>query len=325
MRRTTTYAPDVYRALNGFCTIYKPLGVSCSDVFNILRTRLTDQLNELDPRPLNTRLAIEGKFDQEKKLTVLPNLADHPLVVGPRYLPWELRMWMGYPSLGYNTTGVIPILIGKSYIRKYKFKMIGARLINIYELKSQFGFATTNAFASGHIVDKSPFNHIRSGYLESVINKIQTTQRNRLFDAAALPWDSQQAYELAKAWPSRPPKMASWPVIYNIKLKEFNLPDFTLEVIACNSSDQYLANLINDIGLIVKSKAIVKSIRRVSCGPFKAEESLSEKQFDLQSVVDNISYYSTKQGEIQGILQSYHKDLRLLDHEVFNQRQQQNA
>lgn len=67
-------------------------------------------LNELECRPPIEYVSIEG--DPLKSLTVTKevSLADHPLVVGPRYQEEDFRCsWSNH--LGFHTSGVLCINI----------------------------------------------------------------------------------------------------------------------------------------------------------------------------------------------------------------------
>lgn len=285
----TKYAPNVFKALDGVVNLYKPLSISGTQFISLIRERITDDLNQLQVRPVSSRVVITGKHGSKKKLVEQPNWADHPAVVGPRYVPWELPVFSSYSKkLSPKTSGVEPMLIGSDAIRRYKSSMREASFINVYNINAKFGFATNSHFDDGSIIDKTTYKHIKDYTLNRILDRISSDQRNRLFDAAAVPWHSDQAYLLAKSWPSKPAKAARWPVIYSLKCIEFNLPDFVIEVTVNNENEKFLAHLINDIGLLLRSSACVKSIRRVQCGPFKFKDSLTDQEWDLQSLINNI-------------------------------------
>lgn len=304
LTQSTKYAPLISKALNGIFLAYKPAGIRTSDFINELRERISDSLNEYEPRPLSKRLLIEGGFDEEKSIVEVPNLADHPLVVGPRNAPWEQRIGVVRPSLSVRSSGLLVLTLGSAN-KYFLASMNKSHLISVYHISGCFGYATDNFFADGKIIDKATFKHIRSGKMDAVLSKIESTQRGRLFDSASVPLDSEEAYELAKAWPSRPPKMANWPVIYRIRCIHLKLPDFKIEVTIGNENEQLLAQLSQDIGVMLKSNAYTKSIRRVKMGPFDVDSSLTVKDWDLQSIVNHLSLFNAKHKEIHQLLRSY--------------------
>jgi tRNA U55 pseudouridine synthase TruB len=282
--KSTTYAPDIYRALNGILLVCKPPRLRTKDLIIELRARITDSLNQYEPRPIEKRIVIEGEFDSEKNIVEKPNLADHPLVVGPRYLPWDLAMAAAQPHLGYRSSGLDVIMMGSAN-RYFRKKLLSHKLVSIYHITGRFGYMTNTCFYDGKITDKSNYGHIRSGKMDAVLSRIQTSQHDRIFDAAAVSIDSQEAYELAKEWPSRPPKMAKWPVIYRIRCIHLDLPVFKLEVTIVNEDEKTLAQIPHDVAQLLKTSAYTESIRRVKFGPFDINDSLTDKDWDLQSII----------------------------------------
>lgn len=302
--RSTKYAPIISKALDGIFLAYKPAGIRSSDLINELKERISDSLNEYQPRPLSKRLLIEGGYDEEKSIVEIPNLADHPLVVGPRYAPWEQRISVVLPGLALRSSGLLVLTLGSA--NKYFLNsMKKSRFISVYHISGCFGYATDNFFADGKIIDKATFKHIRSGKMDAVLSKIESTQRNRLFDSASVPLESEEAYELAKAWPSRPSTMARWPVIYRIRCIHLKPPDFKIEVTIGNENETLLAQLSQDIGLMLKSNAYTKSIRRVKMGPFDVDSSLTIKDWDLQSIINHLSLFNEKHKELHQLFRSY--------------------
>lgn len=285
--KSTKYAPDIYKALNGILLVYKPPNIKLKAVMEEFREHVTDSLNELKPRPMAAILKIVGETDQEKTIIERPNLADHPLVAGPRYVPWELRVATPKPILNYKSSGVSVFLLG-SACRYHLKRMTNARYVNVYHLTGTFGYVTDNYFSDGKILAKSTYNHIRTGKLDSVLARIEATQNDRLFDASSVPIDSQEAYELAKSWPSRPAKMAEWPVIYRLRCIHCKLPHFKLEITVVNETEHFLAQICHDVGQMLRSAAYTDSIRRVKFGPFSIDDCLTDKDFELQAILNNV-------------------------------------
>lgn len=288
--KSTTYAPDIFKSLRGFLLVHKPAGLHPEEFIRELKLKISDQLNEYDPRPLETRLSIQGNYDEEKKLVELPDLSDHPLVVGPRYNPWEIRMSTVPPVLSTRSSGVMPVVIGPD-IKYLVPRFYKTPMVSVYQLTGRFGYLTDTMFEDGRIIDKTTFKHIKSWKIDNILSKIQSTQRDRLFQISAVPLDSEEAYQLAKAWPSRPPRMARWPVIFRLRCTHFELPEFKVEVTIQYESQQFLAQLIQDIGLGLKSSAYVCSIRRVKYAMFDISDCLTSSEWDLQSIINNINLH----------------------------------
>lgn len=304
--KSTSYAPDIFKALNGVLLVYKPPRLGCRELIRELRERITDSLNQYKPRPIEKRVVIEGGLDSEKRIVERPNLADHPLVVGPRYLPWDLSMAVATPSLGYRSSGLDVILLGEAN-KYYGRKLKSNKIVSIYHITGRFGHVTDTFFHDGKITDKSTYNHIRPGKIDAVLARIQTSQHDRIFDAASVPVHSQEAYELAKEWPSRPPKMARWPVIYRIRCIHLKLPVFKLEVTILNETESLLAQISHDVGQMLRSAAYTESIRRVKFGPFDVNDSLTDKDWNLQSIMKHLSAYHEDYQKFTDMINA-HKD-----------------
>lgn len=286
--KLTNYAPDIYKSLNGILLVYKPPRVSIKDLNSQLRDVISESLNQFEPRPIAKRLQILGEIDEEKAIVEGPNLADHPLVVGPRYLPWELQLTVNYPILNYRSSGICYFLLGSAN-QDFRRKIDYRKFVNVYHITGKFGYITDNFFSDGKITDKSTYHHIRSGKMDGVLARILSTQNKRIFDLTSVPLDSQEAYELAKTWPLKtPPSMARWPVIYRLRCIHLKLPNFKLEVTVGNEHEEFLAQLTNDVGLMLKSGAFTESIRRIKCGPYKIEDCLTDKDWNLETMIKSL-------------------------------------
>lgn len=301
----TSFAPDVYKSLSGLLLIHKPPSLSHLSLVQELRARITDSLNELQPRPISTRVIFNEESNGKREVIQVPNLADHPLVVGPRYLPWEISMIPFKPLLTNRFSGIEVFVIGSCI--KYYMSKIRTKFANVYHITGRFGFKTDNYFEDGKILDRCQYNNIRISKLDQILSRIETSQLDRLFDSANVPIDSEEAYQLAKAWPSRPPRMAKWPVIYRIRCIHFKLPEFKIEVTVSNENELFLGNLCHSIGLMLKSGAYTVAVRRVKLGPFSIDDSLTDKEWDLQSIVNNLSLYNRRHKEIHDVLRQYKK------------------
>lgn len=314
--KSTRYAPDIYKRLNGIILLYKPPDLSPTDYHQQFRHHLSDILNQYEPRPLDKRLSIEGGYDEEKRVVARPNLADHPLVVGPRYNPWELSLISAPPYLGTKSSGIDLMLMGTA-AKQYLHLMRKSKLVNVYHITGCFGFITDTFFHDGKIQDKATYKHIRSGKMDAALSKIEASQQQRLFDAANVPLQSQEAYELAKAWPSRPARMSSWPVIYRIRCLHLKLPEFKIEVTISNPNEKFLAQLPHDIGLLLKSAAHTKSIRRVKVGPFDVNDALTDKDWDINSIINHLNVYHDQHPEIQRLFDNLYQARKIrVEHNI---------
>lgn len=308
--KTTTYAPDIFKALNGILLVYKPPGLGIKQSLALLKHRIAEQLNDYEPRPISKRLMIAGDVEEEKSVIEVPNLSDHPLVVGPRYQPWDVKMRMVEPWLGKKSSGLIPVTVGPAN-KYFGAKLNSRKLPSVYHISGKFGYVTDTFWHDGKITDKATYKYIRPGRVDSVLARVESTQHERLFDAASVPLDSKEAYELAKSWPSRPPTMAEWPVIYRARCIHLNVPEFKLEITITNETEEFLAQFCHDFGLMLKSAAYVESIRRVKFGPFDVNDSLTSKEWDLPRILEQLVETKKNHSQMQTLLASYMGDLAI--------------
>jgi hypothetical protein len=67
-------------------------------------------LCELESRPPRNHVFIQGNPLSSLTVHVSPSFVDHPLVVGPKYQPEDIRCTWGAP-LGKNVSGLLGMLL----------------------------------------------------------------------------------------------------------------------------------------------------------------------------------------------------------------------
>jgi hypothetical protein len=96
----------IWDSLRSVICVYKPANVTCQRVRETIITAVCTGLNEMECRPPIDYVSIEGDPSKKLSVTVKPNLADHPSVVGPRYQNQDYACsWSNY--LGFNSSGVL--------------------------------------------------------------------------------------------------------------------------------------------------------------------------------------------------------------------------
>jgi len=111
--------------------------------------------------------------------------------------------------------------------------------------------------------------------------------------AANIDLSDQRAYELACKGLLRP-KQFLGPVFLDIKLADFNPPEFTLDVVCLHESCEALRALIHHIGEKLYSKAVCTSVHRSSDGIFFSSDPqtlISFKLGNINKVIQSINYY----------------------------------
>ncbi|KAB0802496.1 hypothetical protein PPYR_04682 [Photinus pyralis] len=280
----TEDATSAWKALNGIICIYKPADVSCHRICNILTYKISNELNQMKCRPCGDYVQIEG--DPLTQLTVVKkqNLADHPLVVGPRYNPNNLRCsWSNY--LGFNTSGVL--LMGLQNGTKTANLIRSNKLMRAYRVKGLLGRATDNFYKDGKVVERTTMGFIKSHHMDRLLSVIQSSHQRKMFDATGVDLQSQTAYDLAVKGQIRP-VCSKTPLLYGIKCVDYQPPEFTVEIHCVNEYEMYLKALIHEIGLKLHSTAHCTGIQCIRHSYFNLDHALLQKHWTLQHIFDNL-------------------------------------
>lgn len=283
------HAVAAFRALSGVFCIYKPAGRSMKQVVAAIKTNLIKDLNTLPCRPVRPRVVFEESSSSPDlpTPTTVPDLADHPLVVGPRYIEDDLTV--RYVSrLEHDASGVVVMGIGAS--RGLLTAIAAAQYVRVYRMEGQLGTATQDFKNTGRIVEKTTYHHVTHGKIDKVIAAMQAGHQRYMYQAAEVDLQSQEAYEMAKTGLIRPKNREAGPVIYGMRCIDFNPPDFSLEVHAINEHSDYLAELVHEMGLELKASAVSKLVRRIRYGHFTLTHALLRKHWTLQSILENIDF-----------------------------------
>lgn len=326
--KTVTYAPEAFRILNGIFCVYKPAGVSTAQVRRTLAGNLARDLNLMETRPQKQLVQIEGSLTSGKALSVklVPNLADHPLVVGLHYQPQDFRL-KRITYLGKNTSGVLAMGINDGC--KKANQLSSANVLRKVEIKGKFGIATDNFMLNGKVIEKATYGHIYRLSVEKMLGSIQASHQADSFVFSGIDIRSQEAYEVASKGIIRP-HGKSPPLVYNIQCTEFDLPHFTIELMCINETEEFLCELIHRLGLYVKSCAVCCQIRQVQYGQFTLDHALLRKHWTLEHILGNIMlckdlaehtvpssehFHSASKSEIQKQVESAQKEKR--EHHLF--------
>ncbi|GLH04321.1 Putative tRNA pseudouridine synthase 2-like Protein [Gryllus bimaculatus] len=281
--RYVSEAPVIWKLLNGVICVYKPQGMTSRALRQTLIGNIANDLNEFECRPRNNH--VFSRNSSESQVVVGQSFADDPLVVGPRYLPNDVRCsWASH--VGRRTSGVFVFGINKGSVLANHLR--NARPIRVYHVTGKMGIATDTYDTYGAVVERSTFHHVKHTIMDRVLASIQAAHQKTMFNRMGVHMHSQAAYELAVKGTVRPPD-GKIPFIYSIKCIEFDPPDFTIEVKCVNEHESYLKTLIHDIGMKVHSTAACSSIRCVRYGPFSIEHALLRRHWHLQCIFDNLS------------------------------------
>lgn len=276
-------APLAFKLLKGLVCIYKPAGISCFEVRKRVIGNLCQDLCELHVRPAQSHVYIEGDPLKELTVSVGPNYADHPLVVGPHYQEEDITCnWATF--LGKNTSGVLLIGLLKGTAASHKIHETFP--IRTYHIKGILGQATTTCFTDGKVMEKASFRHVKKTTVDRVLSSIQASHQRLMFEQLGLDVQSQAAYELAAQGPIRP-SSKHMTIMYGIKCIEFVPPNFTIEINCVNEKEVFLTNIIHEIGIKLHSAATCSAVRCVRHSLFNLEHALLRKHWRLQYIINN--------------------------------------
>ncbi|XP_060070803.1 pseudouridylate synthase TRUB2, mitochondrial-like [Ylistrum balloti] len=314
------------RNLHGYFCVYKPEGMRMADLVQTLQTKLLQEINALpnylfettNPRLQagspslaeghanakpdllaagSTEKSVVGMdsnlttnstsdsltFSSEQQL-MEAEIMNNRLVLGDRYEPEDLRLFAN-TGLARYSSGLVVIGSG-TY--KYRTKKLSSRYIQVYHVKGLLGWASDSYSTKGRIVERSTFSHVNTSLVEKVCAAVEATHQRKMFDYAGVNPESQEAYELATQGLLRPQMHITEPIIYSIKCVAFDPPYFTLEIHAINERCYFLAEVIHNFGLLMKTTAVCAGIRRIRSGVYDISYALLYQDWELNKITGNI-------------------------------------
>ncbi|CAG0888129.1 unnamed protein product [Darwinula stevensoni] len=275
-----------YRLLNGLFCAYKPSGIGRRQMRRVIGGNLCRDLNEMPVTERREKVRIEGD-PVEGELTVrsYASLSTHPLVVGPRFVPEDLRIY-DTSRLDWWCSGVELWGIGRRGCGM-AMEYHDSRPVKVYEVGLRLGVGTDSFDTQGKVVEKATYGHVSRVRLDSVLAGIQAAHQKNQFLYSGVDPQSQEAFDLACKGLLRPAGNSP-PLIYGIACTEFRPPDATLRLQCVNETVTHLKVLVNDVGLALKTVAACTGIRCVRVGPFTADHALLRKHWTLEHVLNNI-------------------------------------
>lgn len=257
--------------------------------------------------PDDTPRVVIQNYDGKYAIETVTNSAELDLTIGPRYMQNEIRC-NSANYLGVNTSGVMGKWKPAKRTKKFDWNVNVFRIISVlgindgtglvtklhhgasiqtYHVSGKFGKATETNFKDSILTVRAAYHHVFPGKLTSLIASMQASHQRQMFEMSGVDIQSQNAYELACKGPIRPMNREN-PMIYGIQCIEFKRPEFTLEIHAMNASEQYLCNIIAEIGLQMRSVAHCIKLRCTRYGFFTFEDSLVRGKWRPQNMLENM-------------------------------------
>uniref|UniRef100_A0A8C2BFJ6 TruB pseudouridine (psi) synthase family member 2 n=1 Tax=Cyprinus carpio TaxID=7962 RepID=A0A8C2BFJ6_CYPCA len=290
----TTQAVRLFRKMNGLFAVYKPQGVHWKHVRDSTESNLLKALNSCPPPApqlaLQFQLLSGGENSSSKDVvlspSMVPTLADHPLVTGPQF--HKVHVGVGH-RLDAFSSGVLVLGVGKGNgVLEHLCK---SHVTRDYTLEGEFGKATDNFTHTGRVIEKTTYDHVTLDKLERVLAMIQGANQKALITYSQVDLHTQEAYELAVRGLLYP-HGKSPPILTGLRCIHFNPPNFTLEVQCVNETQKYLRKLIHEVGLELRTSAVCSGVRRTRDGPFKVENALTRQHWTADSIMQAIAHFS---------------------------------
>lgn len=283
MMAVATTSFEVWNALKGILCIHKPSGLRLSHLLNDVNDKIISELNKNNPET-NQRYEIIENIQKEGGLI---DYSSHPNVLGDGYDTHDIEL-DAINDLSEFSSGLSVISINAPDLAKNIREDIPLRQ---YLLQAEVGKATDNSLCFGKVLQKSTWSHLkgRPQLLEKLLANIRSSHQRDAFRQAGVNLRSSEAYQLALKGLVKPTKEhPGATLIYGLECVTYQLPYFHLRVTCVNESPIYLAELVAEIGLKLRTTAVLNGINLVKYGAFSSANALLIKDINLQNVINNI-------------------------------------
>jgi len=283
-----TSTSELWHALRGILCLHKPSGAVLKDVIKDVNDKVLKELNEANPEYAE-RLKLMQKIQNEQGLI---DYSSHPFVLGDVYSDDDI-VFQAVNNLNDFTSGISLVAVNANE----DFEEIkNSVVLRQYLLKIELGKATDNSFSHGKVLEKSTYDHLkgRRSLIEKRLAQIRSSHQKTAFKQAGVHMQSKQAYNLAVKGLVRPIKEhEGYALIYGLECTHFKPPDVTLKVTCINESPVYLAEFAAELGLTLRTNAVLNGLQLIRYGPFSLENSLLLKHVNLENVIHNIYHNYT--------------------------------
>lgn len=133
----------------------------------------------MEVRPPIKYVAIEGPTNQEMKIVVRDSYADNPLITGPRYQEEDFKL-SSANLMSRESSGVL--VCGINLGTRLVHKIRESRLTKFYRIKGMLGQAKDNDFATGRIIEKSTWKHIKRHNIDHMCALMQGSHQRKMFE-----------------------------------------------------------------------------------------------------------------------------------------------
>nr|XP_032832294.1 mitochondrial mRNA pseudouridine synthase Trub2-like isoform X2 [Petromyzon marinus]XP_032832295.1 mitochondrial mRNA pseudouridine synthase Trub2-like isoform X2 [Petromyzon marinus] len=224
------FGPRVLRELHGVFAVYKPAGVTWRQVRSTMENRLLQELNALKqpgPRQLvkveTLTTATERGEERSLAVSLVPSLADHPLVRGPRYHSLGLAVGHG---LDASASGVLVFAVGSG--RRLLDELRKSPVTQAYTLHGRLGIATEDFSTQGRVIETVTYEHVTRDLMERAVAMMHGAAQKALLLHSDVDVGSHEGYLRAVSGCLLPSRHKMPALITAVRLADFNPPAFTL-------------------------------------------------------------------------------------------------
>ena len=188
-------------------------------------------------------------------------------------------------------TGLLPICFGEAT----KFTQFLLDANKRYQTTAHLGIRTDSSDADGQILQTHDASHVTRAQIETALQPLRgnISQVPSMF--SALKHQGQPLYKLARAGKTVPVKARNV-TIFDLTCLHMDNPYVQLDI-TC-SKGTYVRSLVEDMGQSLDCGAHVSVLRRLSAGPFHAEQMITMTQLEALAP-DNTPNISSKSIEKQ--------------------------
>jgi len=176
-------------------------------------------------------------------------------------------------TLDPAATGVLPVCLGQG-TRVTQFLMDATK---VYQAQIELGVTTDTYDASGNITHQTDPSGISQGQLETAFNSFCGLIQQTPPMYSAVKYHGKPLYQLARAG-IEVERRSRLIKIHRLELIEWQPPVATVAVVCGKGT--YIRSLAHDLGQRLGCGAYLKSLIRLSCGPFNIKDAVSIPQLE---------------------------------------------
>ena len=284
MSKIATTPGQIYSCLKGLICLHKPSGMPVGTLLSDLNNRIMKELNDSNPE-YQRRMETNRNIQEQGGLL---DYSSHPLVLGDTFGDQDVELQI-VNAVSDFSSGLVLVTVNDLPSTQI---LQDAILPKQYILSLILGRATNNSLSHGKVLEKSSFAHLknRPQILEKTLAQVRSAHQRDAFKQAGVNMQSQEAYELAVKGLVKPTsEQEGYTIVYGLECVDFDLPHVKLKVTCINESPIYLAELCAELGLKLRTNAVLDRLHLLRYGPFSSENSLLLKHVNLQNILYNIN------------------------------------